>query len=86
MASHTYAPNAGVNCSTVVSSSKTVEDLCEEISLTSNIASEIKPALKAVNGTNVLLSDVAEQTEFANTFAQDFPESIQAVICAPFGC
>ena len=86
MVSHTYSPSTNANCTTDESSIQTVNNLCDEISLTSNIADEIQPALNAIKATKALAIDATQQSEFASVFSQNLPESVQAIICAPYGC
>ncbi len=86
MVSHTYNPNTKINCTTDESSIETVNTLCDEISLTSNIANEIQPALDAIKATKASAANQTQQLEFATMFSENLPENVQAIICAPYGC
>lgn len=87
MATNTYSSNIVVNCSSVYTSFKSVSNLCNEVSLTSNISGEIGQALEAVEG--IVMNPVVtaeEQLQFTNEFTQNLPEKVHTIICESVGC
>lgn len=75
--------DSDLDCSTTVSSVQTVETLCEEISKYAKINERVNTVIQIVLQQ---IETIPEKSTYVGEFTEQLPESVQAIICAPYGC
>ena len=77
-----------LSCITGSSSVETVDKLCTQISVYSDIKTTLQQALSTIldktNIDDVVSVDTETETQYAQNISQDLPESIAVYILAPY--
>ncbi len=72
-----------LNCNTTASSINIIDSLCDELAMYTAIKELTDPVLEQMQEQT---QTIPEKTSFVEEIIEELPESVQAVICAPYGC